>query len=78
MMRVLLLVVAAVCVAVVIGYAVWAHSHAHDASENWAIQGVYSQLDCHNQPGTHPDYETAPSVDADGNESVLIYFLGCK
>lgn len=43
-----------------------------------AIQGLYSHLNCDSQPGTKPWYETVKTVNALGEESYLIYFLGCR
>jgi hypothetical protein len=36
---------------------------------NWAIQGVYSQPDCANQPGSHPWYI---------ENSDRSWFMGCR
>jgi len=45
-----------------------------EESFNWAIQGVYSQLDCKNQPGKRPYY-----VDALGDDGLYhSYFLECR
>jgi hypothetical protein len=40
---------------------------AHEAS--WAIQGIYSQLDCSTQPGAHPWYVMAAEHR---------FFMGCR
>lgn len=49
-----------------------------DRGPGEAIQGLYSHLDCDTQPGKRPWYEAVLTVDADGNESEFIYFLGCR
>lgn len=43
-------------------------------SFNWAIQGVYSQLDCNTQPGARPWYVTALGDDGRYHD----FFMGCR
>lgn len=45
----------AIAVIVLAGCAATQH-HQHAGEFDWAIQGIYSQLDCANQPGTRPYY----------------------
>lgn len=42
-------------------------SHANEAS--WAIQGIYSQLDCASQPGARPWY-----IENEGRS----WYMGCQ
>jgi hypothetical protein len=55
---------------VIWGFVVYALGHPPHPKYDplGAVQGKYSQLDCHNQPGTHPQY-----VNVDGHP----YFLAC-
>lgn len=55
---------------VIWGFVVYALGHPPHPKYDplGAVQGRYSQLDCHNQPGTHPQY-----VNVDGHP----YFLAC-
>ena len=65
-----------------IGIVLWAVLYnrpaTHLPAHGEAIQGLYSHLNCDSQPGTKPWYETVKTVNALGEESYLIYFLGCR
>jgi hypothetical protein len=56
----------------------WVDEPLRQSGPGEAIQGIYSHLNCDTQPGKYPWYEAVLTVDADGNESEFIYFLGCR